>query len=135
MLSEIQHTRLVVCGNYKPEQALELAEQITAILKLKSNELLVKTKIANIKAGQLLEWDSLHISVEEAKSEGSDEEMGEDEQQEDSQMDSDEGDKENNSCASLYYQSDRIGNFAEYVVLDLLEAMIDEEMFDALRTK
>jgi len=46
-----------------------------------------------------------------------------------------EGNKENDSCVSIYFQSSVLGSTEEHVMLHLLEGIIDGEMFDALRTK
>lgn len=55
--------------------------------------------------------------------------MGEDEQEEgDCTEEKDEG--ENNSCISIYFQSDRLNDLREVVILDLIEAIMEDEMFD-----
>jgi secreted Zn-dependent insulinase-like peptidase len=81
-------------------------------------------------------WDSKHAGDQEKQ--GSDEEMGEDEQEEGeegTEEKDNEGDGENNNCISIYFQSDRPNDLKEVVLLDLIEAIMEDEMFDVLRTK
>lgn len=94
----------------------------------------------------MVEWDSKHQVPESAdEEEGSeDAEMGEDEvdeklgvdedDEEDSEEADEKGESENNSCISIYFQSDRM-NPTEECTLLVLESILEEEAFDASRTK
>jgi secreted Zn-dependent insulinase-like peptidase len=64
------------------------------------------------------------------------EEGGEDELSDiDGSQEEDEGDKENNSLISIYYQSEHPGNFEELNTIELIESLLEDEFFDSLRTK
>ena len=88
-------------------------------------------------------WDSKHEADDsDDDEEMADEEHGEEEQDEleehksqsNGSEGSEEGDSENNSCIAIYFQSAFTG-LEELCILQILEAILEEEFFDELRTK
>ena len=65
------------------------------------------------------------------------EEAGEDEQDDMDVGEDDENqeESENNSVISIYFQSGVVGDFIETLTLELIEAILEDEFFDSLRTK
>lgn len=131
---------MMIVGNFKAQDGIDLAQKIADVLGFKSNkyEEAIKSKVAKIEPGQVIEWNSKHVTSNQGESEDesmSGEEAGEDEQSEIDGSEDEEGNGENNSLISVYFQSEYPGNFEELNTIELLESLLEDEFFDVLRTK
>ena len=99
---------MLIVGNFKEQDALTLSLDISSILGLTSNTLPeICSKVARIEPGQVIEWNSKHITSNQPDSENEDmsagEEGGEDEISEIDESDEEKGNGENNSVIQVYY--------------------------------
>ena len=63
LLSKVNYKRMLIVGNFKEQDALTLSLDISSILGLTSNTLPeICSKVARIEPGQVIEWNSKHIT-------------------------------------------------------------------------